>query len=71
MTEVSNQAGALDYSAVYSAAIELGYSELQAMAYATEPDLFVADNPDWIFEDSERDHDIATGSQSSEVPDGR
>lgn len=34
------------YADVYQAARELGYSELEAMAYATEPDLFVADHPD-------------------------
>lgn len=38
-----------DYSMVYAAAQELGYSELQAAAYAREPDLFLADNPDWDF----------------------
>lgn len=41
--------GSLAYSAVFAAAGELGYSELQAMAYATDPDLFVAENPDWDF----------------------
>ncbi|CPV66755.1 hypothetical protein [Mycobacteroides abscessus] len=39
----------LDYSTVYAAAQELGYSELAAAAYAREPDLFLADNPDWDF----------------------
>jgi hypothetical protein len=34
------------YTAIYQAARDLGYSELQAMAYATEPDLFAADHPD-------------------------
>ncbi|SLH41931.1 hypothetical protein [Mycobacteroides abscessus] len=46
---VKNPEHSLDYSTVYSAAQELGYSELQSMAYATEPDLFVYDNPDWDF----------------------
>lgn len=39
----------LSYSEVYAAAEELGFSEQQAMTYATMPDLFVADNPDWDF----------------------
>lgn len=33
------------YAGIYAAARELGYSELEAMAYATETDLFVADHP--------------------------
>ncbi|SHY23665.1 Uncharacterised protein [Mycobacteroides abscessus subsp. abscessus] len=39
----------VSYSEVYAAAEELGFSEQQAMTYATMPDLFVADNPDWDF----------------------
>ena len=46
----------LSYSAVYSAAQELGYGEEQSAIYATEPDLFVDDNPDWIFDDADIDH---------------
>lgn len=40
--------GTLDdmYAVVYQAARDLGYSELEAMAYASEPDLFAADHPD-------------------------
>ncbi|MEW2484178.1 hypothetical protein AB0876_31795 [Mycobacterium sp. NPDC049093] len=33
------------YAAIYAAARDLGYSELEAMVYATQPDLFVADHP--------------------------
>lgn len=33
------------YAVIYAAARDLGYSELEAMVYATEPDLFVADHP--------------------------
>ncbi|WP_193606293.1 hypothetical protein [Mycobacteroides abscessus] len=39
---------ALPYSALYSAARDLGYTELEAMRYASEPDLFAADHPDDI-----------------------
>ncbi|WP_199178303.1 hypothetical protein [Mycobacterium hubeiense] len=34
------------YAVVYQAARDLGYSELEAMAYASEPDLFAADHPE-------------------------
>lgn len=34
------------YAVIYAAARDLGYPELEAMAYATEPDLFVADHPE-------------------------
>lgn len=33
------------YAAIYAAARDLGYSELEAMVYATQPDLFVTDHP--------------------------
>jgi hypothetical protein len=39
-------AGEMTYAVVYAAARDLGYTELEAMAYATEPDLFVADHPE-------------------------
>lgn len=57
----------LSYSAVYSAAQELGYDEQQSAIYATERDLFVADNPDWVFDDADFAHDIRAGG----TPDGR
>lgn len=41
-------AGAMPYSAVYTAARDLGYTELEAMGYAGEPDLFAADHPDVV-----------------------
>lgn len=44
MTDV----GAMPYSVVYSAARDLGYTELEAMGYAGEPDLFAADHPDVV-----------------------
>jgi hypothetical protein len=34
------------YAAVYQASRDLGYSEMESMAYATEPDLFAADHPE-------------------------
>lgn len=49
MKEAADQVvpGQLAYSTVFAAARELGYSELEAMSYATDPQLFVAENPDW------------------------
>ncbi|MBS1693140.1 MAG: hypothetical protein JST91_13070 [Actinobacteria bacterium] len=44
MTDVSG----VPYSAVYTAARDLGYTELEAMGYAGEPDLFAADHPDVV-----------------------
>lgn len=63
-SEVTNQATAcwLPYAAVYSAAQELGYDEQQSAAYATSPDLFVAENPDWIFDDAEIAHSVRVHS---------
>ncbi|GAT01300.1 hypothetical protein [Mycolicibacterium fortuitum] len=40
----------LTYAAVYAAARDLGCPEIEAMVYATEPDLFIADHPDVTFE---------------------
>lgn len=40
----------LPYSVLYTAARDLGYTELEAMRYASEPDLFAADHPDYIVE---------------------
>lgn len=34
------------YAVVYQTARDLGYSELEAMVYATEPDLLAGDHPD-------------------------
>ncbi|MCA2240572.1 hypothetical protein JF737_24365 [Mycobacterium avium] len=53
MTEI----GTLPYSVLYTAARDLGYTELEAMRYASEPDLFAADHPDDVVEllDSEGD----------------
>lgn len=34
------------YKATYRDARDLGYSELEAMAYASEPDLFADDHPE-------------------------
>lgn len=68
----------LSYSAVYSAAQELGYGEQQSAIYATEPDLFVADNPDWIFDDAHIDLDQQPGTSTplrkagrTDLSDGR
>ncbi len=38
--------GGESYAVIYAAARDLGYSEIEAMAYACEPDLFVVDHPD-------------------------
>lgn len=46
MTDISM----LPYSVLYTAARDLGYTELEAMRYASEPDLFAADHPDDIVE---------------------
>lgn len=46
MTEFST----LPYSVLYTAARDLGYTELEAMRYASEPDLFAADHPDDVVE---------------------
>ncbi|SHU66663.1 Uncharacterised protein [Mycobacteroides abscessus subsp. abscessus] len=75
MTEQAMGYG-LPYSAVYSAAQELGYDEQQSAVYATLPDLFVADNPDWIFDDaeiahSERVRGIDATMRSKECPGER
>lgn len=53
MTEI----GTLPYSVLYTAARDLGYTELEAMRYASEPDLFAADHPDDVVEllDTERE----------------
>ncbi|MEN4464329.1 hypothetical protein VXE65_20155 [Mycolicibacterium conceptionense] len=40
------QNAAATYKATYQAARDLGYTELEAMAYANEPDLFAANHPD-------------------------
>ncbi|MFN6548098.1 hypothetical protein [Mycolicibacterium nivoides] len=39
----------LTYAAVYAAARDLGCPEIEAMVYATEPDLFIANYPDVTF----------------------
>lgn len=46
MTEIDT----LPYSVLYTAARDLGYTELEAMRYASEPDLFAADHPDDVVE---------------------
>lgn len=59
MTDIST----LPYSALYTAARDLGYTELEAMRYASEPDLFAADHPDDAVELLDADREKADHSE--------